>query len=162
MPNLPDLQQYQLITFNTRVEFPLGKPGGWLDYNPRTTADEVVRLLARIEPTGGTDMHAAVQSAFTYRGNGLDTVYLLSDGLPNQGDGTDEATARGLKGVDRSTYLGRKVRTRLLTEWNRPLPRIPQVKVNTVGFFYESPDLGAFLWALARENGGNFVGMSQP
>ena len=29
-------------------------------------------------------------------------------------------------------------------------------------FFYESPDLGAFLWALARENEGSFVGMSKP
>lgn len=162
MRSLPDLQQFQVLTFNARVEFPLGKPGGWIDYNPRTSADEVLRILARIEPSGGTDMHAAVQAAFTYRGNGLDTVYLLSDGLPNLGDGADEATARGLKGVDRSTYLSKKVRTRLLSEWNRPLPRLPQVKVNTVGFFYESPDLGAFLWALARENQGNFVGMSRP
>jgi hypothetical protein len=36
------------------------------------------------------------------------------------------------------------------------------VKINTIGFFYESPDLGSFLWALARENDGSFVGMSKP
>jgi hypothetical protein len=36
------------------------------------------------------------------------------------------------------------------------------VRINTIGFFYESPDLGAFLWALARENEGSFVGMSKP
>ena len=42
---------------------------------------------------------------------------------------------------------------------NRPQPR---VRINTIGFFYESPDVGAFLWALARENDGSFVGMSKP
>ena len=36
------------------------------------------------------------------------------------------------------------------------------VRINAVGFFYESPDVGAFLWALARENEGSFVGMSKP
>ena len=29
-------------------------------------------------------------------------------------------------------------------------------------FWAESPDVGAFLWALARENEGSFVGMSKP
>ena len=38
----------------------------------------------------------------------------------------------------------------------------PRVRINTIGFFYESPDVGAFLWALARENEGSFVGMSKP
>ena len=38
----------------------------------------------------------------------------------------------------------------------------PRVRINAVGFFYESPEVGAFLWALARENDGSFVGMSKP
>jgi hypothetical protein len=37
-----------------------------------------------------------------------------------------------------------------------------RVRINTVGPFYEGPDLGAFLWALAREHEGSFVGMSKP
>jgi hypothetical protein len=48
------------------------------------------------------------------------------------------------------------------TRWNPDKVEFPKVKINTVGFFYESPDVGAFLWALARENNGNFVGMSKP
>ena len=47
-------------------------------------------------------------------------------------------------------------------DWNRPLTGQPRVRINTIGFFYESPDVGAFLWALARENDGSFVGMSRP
>ena len=33
------------------------------------------------------------------------------------------------------------------------------VRINAIGFFFESPDVGAFLWALAREHQGSFVGM---
>ena len=44
------------------------------------------------------------------------------------------------------------IRTRLKTDWNRKELGKPHVKINTIGFFYESPDLGAFLWALAREH----------
>jgi hypothetical protein len=36
------------------------------------------------------------------------------------------------------------------------------VHINTIGFFYDSPSVGRFLWALARENDGGFVGMSRP
>jgi hypothetical protein len=46
--------------------------------------------------------------------------------------------------------------------WNRDIPGRPRVRINTIGFFFESPEVGAFLWALARENDGSFVGMSKP
>jgi hypothetical protein len=36
------------------------------------------------------------------------------------------------------------------------------VRINAVGFFFDSPEVGAFLWALAREHDGGFVGMSRP
>ena len=58
--------------------------------------------------------------------------------------------------------LGRHVRRKLKEQWNKPTGRAERVKINTIGFFYESPDVGAFLWALARENDGSFVGMSRP
>ena len=58
--------------------------------------------------------------------------------------------------------LAKAVRGALKTKWNTPLPGKPRVRVNSVGFFYESPDVGAFLWALSRENDGSFVGMSRP
>ncbi len=58
--------------------------------------------------------------------------------------------------------LGKYVRARLKNVWNNAERDRPRVRINTIGFFYESPDLGAFLWALARENDGSFVGMSKP
>jgi hypothetical protein len=41
-------------------------------------------------------------------------------------------------------------------------PGQARVRINSIGFFYESPEVGAFLWALSRENDGSFVGMSRP
>jgi hypothetical protein len=62
----------------------------------------------------------------------------------------------------RSEVLSRVIRSALKTKWNRADGSRPRVRINAIGFFYESPDVGAFLWALARENDGSFVGMSRP
>ena len=42
-----------------------------------------------------------------------------------------------------------------------PLPNQPRVRINCIGFYFESPDLVAFPWALAREHDDSFVGMSR-
>ncbi|MCS7047644.1 MAG: hypothetical protein NZO58_14910, partial [Gemmataceae bacterium] len=103
------------------------------------------------------------EEAFKYRDRGLDTIYFFSDGLPTSGPGLTAAQERGLASeTERSTILGRFVRRTLATVWNRPEPGKPKVRINSIGFFYESPDVGAFLWALSRENDGSFVGMSTP
>jgi predicted nucleic acid-binding Zn-ribbon protein len=160
MRSLPELEKYQIITFSSKAEFPLGGDK-WLDYD-RKSPDLALKTLRAIKPKGGTNMYAALEAAFGYRSDGLDTIYLLSDGLPNLGEGLTPAQARELKELDRGVILGRYVRTMLKTSWNKPKKTRPRVKINTIGFFYESPDLGAFLWALARENDGSFVGMSKP
>jgi hypothetical protein len=107
-------------------------------------------------------MYIAFEAAFRYRALGLDTIYVFSDGLPNIGAGLTAEQARTLKEDDRSVILSKYIRKMLKTDWNADNPSRPKVRINTVGFFYESPDVGAFLWALARENSGSFVGMSKP
>jgi hypothetical protein len=161
MRSLPKLEKYQLITFGPKHDFPLGSAGKWLDMDPKTSPDQVLKALAEIKPRGGTNMYVALDEAFRYREQGLDTIYLLSDGLPNQGEGLTAAQQASLKGIDRGVALGKHVRATLTKTWNRPVGG-KRVKIHTVGFFYESPDLGSFLWALARENDGSFVGMSRP
>ena len=99
------------------------------------------------------------------RPGGLDTIYLFSDGLPTSGPGLTVAQEHAnppLKETDRSEILSRFIRAKLAGEWNRRLVGSDRVRIHAVGFFYESPDLGSFLWALARENDGSFVGMSKP
>ena len=55
--------------------------------------------------------------------------------------------------------MGKYVRDKLKNDWNRPRAGENDVRINAVGFFFESPDVGAFLWAMAREHRGSFVGL---
>jgi Mg-chelatase subunit ChlD len=162
MRSLPDLEKYQVILFSDRITYLVGNDGNWLDFDSRTSVDQVTRNLAAMKPRGNTDMHIAFESAFRLRQQGLDTIYVFSDGLPNIGAGLSPEAARTLKESDRSEILSKYIRQKLKTDWNRGFSGQRKVRVNTVGFFYESPDVGAFLWALARENDGSFVGMSKP
>jgi hypothetical protein len=162
MRSLPDLEKFQVITFAEEYQFLLGKPGQWLTYDAKTSADQVTAALAKIKPKGGTNMTNPMRTAFDYRALGLDTIYLFSDGLPNEGEGLTPEQARIKDETQRSNLLGKYIRRKLQTEWNRRQRGKERVRINAVGFFYESPDVGAFLWALARENDGSFVGMSKP
>jgi chemotaxis protein histidine kinase CheA len=169
MRSLPNLKKFQVITFADEPKYLFkGTEGRWIDYDPRKSADEVLAALLKIDPDDGTNLYASMQWAFRFRAQGLDTVYLFSDGLPNMGEGVPEATARQMRQNDKELELGRLLGDYLLktlrTDWNAPREAQGQkkVRINTVGFFYESPDCGAFLWALARSNDGNFVGMSKP
>ena len=163
MDSLPDLESYQVLVFAEEPRW-LFNDKGWRKYDPAKSSSEVKEALARINPRGGTNLHQAFETAFKLRADGLETVYLLSDGLPNQGPGLTTNQERTLPENQRGELLGRFIRQELSEKWNQPpKPDAPRpVRIHTVGFFYESPDLGSFLWALARENRGRFVGMSSP
>jgi hypothetical protein len=163
MRSLPEMEKFQVIVFAEKTAFLLGNEGVWLDYDPRTSSEKVLQALAATKPEGGTNMYAALEAAFRLRPLGLDTIYLLSDGLPNLGEGLPaDAGTRQITEVERNDVLSRHIRRMLKTVWNAPRPGEPRVRINSVGFFFESPDVGAFLWALSRENEGSFVGMSKP
>jgi hypothetical protein len=162
MRSMPALEKYQIVCFSTKTSFPLGKEGKWLDFDPKNSPEQARKALKQIKPRGGTNMHAGLEAAFKFRPERLDAVYLLSDGLPNDGEGITEQQRQQLKEPELGQLLGRHVRKKLKEQWNKPGNNSPRVKINTIGFYYESPDLGAFLWALARENDGGFVGMSKP
>jgi hypothetical protein len=163
MRSLPDLEKFQVLIFAEDVQYLLGKDGEWIDYDPKTSPDRVLDALARIKPKGGTNMQKVLEKSFTYREKGLDTIYLFSDGLPNEGEGlTPEQDKTITDQTQRSNLLGKYIRRKLDNDWNRSIRGKDRVRINAVGFFFESPDVGAFLWALARENDGSFVGMSRP
>ena len=144
------------------MSYLLGNDDAWIDFDAKTSVERVERALAAIRPKGNTNMYAALETAFRFRGRGMDTIYVLSDGLPNIGQGLSAETARTLEETKRAEILAKYIRNMLKSTWNREAPSRPRVRINTIGFFYESPDVGAFLWALARENDGSFVGMSRP
>jgi hypothetical protein len=161
MRSLPDLKEYQVVIFSTDARFLIGDGSDWLKYDPATSPAEVERALSAIKPRGNTDMYAAFDAAFKFRVKGLDTVYFFSDGLPNIGQGLFPDQAARMSEQEKGEVLGRFIRSKLRTTWNRP-QNGQRVRINSVGFFFESPDVGAFLWALSRENDGSFVGMSKP
>src|SRR5262249_4111446 len=158
MRSLPDLEKHQVIVFSETTSFLFKGEEDWLDFKAQSSPDRVRSALAKITPTGGTNMYAALQLAFRLRPNEMDTIYLFSDGLPNLGEGIRPEALNTLREVERNDLLARHIRRTLQSDWNRSLVSQPRVRINTIGFFYESPDVGAFLWALARENDGSFVG----
>jgi hypothetical protein len=161
MRSLPDLEKFQIIVFSSRANFLIGSGSDWLTYEKEKSMDLVRKTLATVKPVGDTNMYAALDEAFRFRDRGLDTIYLLSDGLPTSGPGLAPSEEK-LSETERGNLLGKYIRKVLHTSWNRPRQGQPRVRINSVGFFYESPDVGAFLWALSRENDGSFVGMSKP
>jgi hypothetical protein len=162
MKSLPDLDKYQVLVFSEKASFLFGDDGAWIDYDPRSSSDKVLKALTAVKPKGGTNMYTAMELAFSLRARGLDTIYFLSDGLPNMGEGLTPKQERELGEQQQSEILGKYIRNKLKANWNREIKDQPKVRINTIGFFYESPDVGAFLWALAREHDGSFVGMSKP
>lgn len=157
LKSLPDVEKFQVIVFSDKNTYPLGTAGEWIDFDRAKSPDTVLEALTKIKPEGNTQMYAAFEAAFNLRSKGLDTIYLFSDGLPNIGPGlpanppSDE--------IAQGTLLGNHLRDAIKKQWNTVNPK---VRIHAIGFFYESPALGAFLWGLTRENGGNFVGMSKP
>ena len=154
--SLPEAEKFQLIVFSDKAEFILGQPDQWLPCT-KDSSTQAEQTLLKVDPNGNTNMYAALEAAFRFKSQGLDAIYLFSDGLPNVGPGLppnpppDEPS--------QSAILGRHLRDVLKSRWNKDDPK---VRIHSVGFYYESPNLGAFLWALSRDNGGSFVGMSQP
>lgn len=161
LKSLPDVEKFQVILFSDQLQYPLGNEGRWLDNDARS-ADRLQTVMSTTKPKGNTNMYLALDAAFRFRSQGLDTIYLLSDGLPNIGEGLSPESAARMTETQRSEFLSRVIRNALKTTWNAPQPGRPRVRINSIGFFYESPEVGAFLWALSRENDGSFVGMSKP
>ena len=160
--SLPDLEKFQVILFSGKVRY-LFDAGDWVAYEKEKSIDRVYKAMSAIKPAEDTNLYAGLEEAFKFRARGLDTIYFFSDGLPTSGPGLTPAQERSLANeTERSAILSRHVRRTLTTAWNRSEPGRPRVRINSVGFFYESPDVGAFLWALSRENDGSFVGMSRP
>jgi predicted nucleic acid-binding Zn-ribbon protein len=161
MRSIPDLSRYQVVVFSRNAKYLLGTAGEWQAYKGEESVKAVTDALKDTVPAGDTNLHSGLDLAFKLRDQGLDTVYLFSDGLPTSGPGLTPDQERTFTDAQRSAGLIRHLRDTLKHTWNRSGDG-RRVKINAVGFFYESPEVGAFLWALARENDGSFVGMSRP
>ncbi|MBN9121531.1 MAG: VWA domain-containing protein [Planctomycetes bacterium] len=160
MRSIPTLEQYQVVTFSGSANWVFGS-GEWQKFDGEKSVETVKAALLRVRPRDDTNMHAALEKAFSLRASGLDTIYLFSDGLPTSGPNLTAAQL-GLPESERGVILAKHLRETLDRSWNRAEPGRPRVRINSVGFYFDSPDVGAFLWSLSRDNDGSFVGMSRP
>jgi VWA domain-containing protein len=158
MKSVPTMQRFQIILFSDKTSYLFGNRDVWLKYEGPKTAEMARDALRKVKVEGGTNMHDAFDEAFRYRKIKLDTIYLFSDGLPNVGEGLPD-NLRNASEAQRNQHLSKYVRDKLKNEWNHKQAGLNDVRINAVGFFFESPDVGAFLWALAREHRGSFVGL---
>ncbi len=161
MKSLPELTHFQVILFSDHVSYALGNKRRWLLYDKETSPKTVEKTLRKVKAQGATNMAAAFAEAFEFRPQGMDTIYIFSDGLPNMGEGLP-ARSENLSESQKTAYCTKYLRHMLKNVWNRRTPEQAFVHIHAIGFFFESPDVGAFLWALAREHEGSFVGMSKP
>ncbi len=160
MRSIPTLEQFQVVTFSSSANWLFGA-GEWQPFAGERSVEAVKGALLKVTPRDDTNMHAALEKAFSLRPTGLDTVYLFSDGLPTSGP-TLTPAQQSLSESERGVILGKQIRETLDRSWNRPEIGRARVRINAVGFYFESVEVGAFLWALARDNDGSFVGMSKP
>ncbi|MFM8273598.1 MAG: vWA domain-containing protein, partial [Gemmata sp.] len=164
MRSIPTLESYQVIVFSSAARWLFGA-GEWQAFDGERSVGRVSAALLKVKPVDDTNMYAAFEKAFGLRAAGLDTLYLFSDGLPTSGPGLTAAQQSAnppLSETDTGIILGKHVRDTMGRTWNRTVAGQPRVRVNAVGFFFDSVEVGAFLWALARDNDGSFVGMSKP
>jgi len=158
--SLVNVESYQVVVFSSKAQYLLGDGSRWEAYDRATSPKRIGDALRELKPDGGTNLYAGLEKAFEFRKQGLDTLFVFSDGLPTEGPGLTVDDAK-LTDPQQSAILARHIRTQLTDRWNYPIAG-KRVRINAVGFFFESPDVGAFLWSLARENEGSFVGMSRP
>lgn len=158
MKSIPTLQRFQVILFSDKTNHLFGNRDFWLKYEGPATAEKVRDSLRKVKVEGNTNMHDGFDEAFRYRKLKLDTIYFFSDGLPNAGPGVPFSIAKPTE-AQKAHYMSKHVRDKLKSDWNAPQDGMRDVRVNAVGFWFDSPDVGAFLWALAREHKGSFVGL---
>ena len=158
MKSNPALEKFQVVIFSREAKYLFGTRE-WFDYKGDESVKKVTAALKDTTPGGDTNLYEGFD--FSFRMAGLDTIYLFSDGLPTSGQGLAPQQEKTLNDNQRTEQLSKHLLGTLKTTWN-PLRGNKKIRINAIGFFYESPEVGAFLWALARENDGSFVGMSKP
>lgn len=145
---VPVDSEFQVYGFSTEVR-PLlaGTDGRWLatDSGERLTA--AVEALREVVPAGGTSLHRAFSAASRLSPR-PDSIYLLTDGLPTQGESIGTGTVSGDK------------RLRFYRDAIEELPS--SVPVNVILFPFEGDPLaGSVFWQLAQLSGGTFLSPSR-
>ena len=146
---LPIGADYQIVGFNTEASVVLpDTEGRWLPVADTATLTRATATLRDQLPAGGTSLHKAFD-ALTQLPGSPDNVFLLTDGLPTQGENTPKGTT--ISGADR------------LRLFRQAVKRLPAgVPINTILFPMSGDPLAASeFWQLAQVSGGSFMSPSR-
>ncbi len=141
---IPPASKFQIYTFNTTsapVYEVAGKP--WLDAGDVRHLNTAVANFYATVPQQGTNLRRAFQS-ISALSPPPDNIYLLTDGLPTQGEGRSFGTK-----------VTAKARKKLFRQALTALPR--GIPVNIILFPMEGdPDAASEYWKLAQRTNGAF------
>ena len=85
LAHLPAKSRYQVLGFNTTVTEALPRQRGWLLASGKEQLREVIASVRGWVPSGGTRFDLVVEEIHKMRPR-PDAVYLITDGLPTQGE----------------------------------------------------------------------------
>jgi hypothetical protein len=145
MAQLPVEGHYQVYTFSTGIR-PLleGTEGKWLEVKNTDQLDEAGQQLRKVIPAGGTSLTNAFTAVAAFDPK-PDSVLLVTDGLPTQGD---SAPLR--------KTVSPEARLKLFERAVNTLPR--GVPINTILFPMEGdPRATSAFWQLAQVTSGSFI-----
>ena len=146
---LPITSQYQIYTFNTETT-PLTEntKGQWLNVSDREQLNSAIKHLTSLLPAGGTSLEQVFAEVARLRPL-PDNIYLITDGLPTQGDKPPRAT----------TISGRD-RLELFEDALRKLPA--NIPINVILSPMEGDPMAASeFWKLAIITNGSFMSPSE-
>jgi len=143
--NLQPEKNFQVYYFNTEAQPVIqGTDNQWLDTSKTKDLDEVIAAVRRLSPEGGTSLITAFD-VIREMDPKPDSVILLTDGLPTQGNRQSNANT-----------ITAKKRLSLFNKAMKSLPR--GVPINTLLFPLEGdPAAAVSFWELAILTKGSFI-----
>lgn len=149
LAQLPPSSRFQVYVFNTNswtaVENTEGK---WLDASDSLVLEQAVAGIAQYAPQSGTSLVNAFSAIGDFESQ-PDNIFLLTDGLPTQGETPPKKYS--VSGEQRRKHLSAAIAA---------LPR--GIPVNTILFPMEGdPEAAALYWQLALNTRGAFIAPSR-
>jgi len=146
---LPTDAKFQLITFNVLAKPMLGAAGpDWIDTSDTVSVAKAIDTLREVIPGNGTNLFRAFKAVRDLEPR-PDNIYLLTDGLPTQGESKPSGTT--VTGKQRMRYFEKAV------------DELPTgIPVNTVLFPMEGdPFAASAFWKLTTASRGSMISPSK-
>ena len=144
--NLPLSSDFQILSFNDTVKPAFGGDiNAWYEVGDRLSVSSNIQGVNKVVPRNGTNMQEAFKAAMSMTPR-PDNIFLITDGLPTQGQGAPSNAAR-ITGAQRIRVFQRAVRE-LATD----------IPVNVFLLPLEGdPEAAGLFWKMAARSRGSFL-----